>query len=164
MALTLLTMTPDDIAAVAAIEASQHATPWLERSFEDALRCGWYARVLHDTDQCGESIVGYFVAMAAGDDEELLTITVAPDSVGRGYGRFLLDAWLRDARDRGAQRLFLEVRQRNAPAIGLYESGGFTITGIRKNYYAIPADPANGKLASREDALLMTSLLQEAAE
>lgn len=162
MALSLDAMTPADIAAVAAIEASQHATPWHAQSFADALRCGWYARVLRDTERSGKSIVGYFVAMTTGDDEELLTITVAPENVGRGYGRLLLDTWLGDARTRGAQRLFLEVRQGNVPAIRLYESTGFTMTGMRRNYYAIPADPANGQPTGREDAILMMYQLRKA--
>ncbi len=160
--LQLLALSVDDVPVVATIEARQHPTPWRERGFEDALRCGWHARVLRDADQPGATL-GYFVAMSAGDDEELLTITVAPEHEGRGYGRLLLDTLVAEATARGAERLFLEVRQSNRRAIHLYESAGFTISGMRKNYYAMPADPVTGRLASREDAVLMVRTLRAPA-
>ena len=155
------TLQPADVAIVADIEARQHLTPWHARSFEDALRSGWHTRVLRETDQLDAPVLGYFVAMSTGDDEELLTITVAPECSGRGYGRLLLDALLAEARARGVERLFLEVRQSNQRAIALYESAGFTISGMRKNYYAIPADPALARPAGREHAVLMVRPLQE---
>lgn len=153
---------PDDVAKVAMIEARQHLTPWRASSFEDALYNGWHARVLRKTDQADAPMLGYFVAMSAGDDEELLTMTVAPEYTGRGYGRLLLETLLTEATTRGAVRLFLEVRQSNQRAIGLYTSVGFTIVGMRKNYYAIPADDEQGRPAGRENALLMVRVLQDA--
>ena len=152
---------PSDVAMVAGIEARQHLTPWHASSFEDALRSGWHARVLRETDQPDASVLGYFVAMTAGDDEELLTITVAPEYESRGYGRLLLDRLLTEATARGAVRLFLEVRQSNRRAISFYRSAGFTMAGMRKNYYAIPADPIQNRAAGREDAVLMVRALQE---
>lgn len=160
MALCIEAMTAADIPAVAEIEAQQHLTPWLESGFHDALRHGWPARVLRDDARNDKPVLGYFVAMVAGDDEELLTITVAPECVGQGYGRQLLETLLNDARARGAHRLLLEVRQSNDRAIRLYESVGFTIAGMRKNYYAIPADPTQGRAAGREDAVLMACALE----
>ena len=152
---------PGDIATVAAIEAQRHLTPWGVQSFQDALRNGWHARVLRDPQQPGVPIFGYFVSMTAGDDEELLTITVAPSHEGCGYGRALLSALISEARARGAERLFLEVRQGNRRAIHLYESAGFTMSGMRKNYYAIPANPLCNQSAGREGALVMVRCLLE---
>ncbi len=156
-------MQPTDVAAVAAIEARQHVTPWHASSFDDALRNGWHGRVLRETDHPGAPVLGYFVAMSAGDDEELLTITVAPEAEGQGYGRLLLESLLAEASARGAERLFLEVRQSNVRAMRLYESAGFTIAGMRKNYYATPADPVLARPAGREHAVLMMRLLQARA-
>lgn len=168
MSLIFDAMLPADIAAIAAIEARQHLTPWQASSFEDALRCNWHACVLRDDDQNPTAIAGYFVTMSVGDDEELLTITVAPDYIGQGHGRRLLDRWMQDSRARGVQRLFLEVRASNGSARRLYESVGFTIVGMRKNYYTIPADSLNEQVArssaGREDAVLMQFAFQEARE
>lgn len=54
---------------------------------------------------------------------------------------------MRLAADRGAQRVFLEVRPSNTPALALYHSEGFNEIGRRPRYY--PA--AQG----REDAVVM---------
>lgn len=161
MSLQIETMSVQDVSAVAAIEARQHQIPWSPAGFEDALRHGWHTRVLRDTDQPGSIVCGYFVAMTAGDDEELLTITVAPEYEGRGYGQRLLQCLIQEATARQAQRLFLEVRQSNHRAIRLYEAAGFTISGMRKNYYITPADATRGQAAGREDAVLMVYTLQE---
>ena len=169
----LESMRAEDVPAVAAIEAEQHPTPWQASGFDDALRHQWHTAVLRGVlpavsrdsaiESPGARILGYYVAMSAGDDEELLTLTVCPEVAGRGYGRQLLMALINDARNRGAQKLFLEVRQSNTRAVHLYESAGFTIAGMRKNYYAIPADAVSGRPAGRENALLMQLILQESA-
>ena len=42
----------------------------------------------------------------------------------------------------GAQDVFLEVRAQNSAAQALYRSLGFVQTGLRRNFYATPADDA----------------------
>lgn len=147
-----------DVPQIAQIEALQHHAPWSDRSFMDALRCGWHCRVLASQE---DEILGYCVCMTAGDDEELLTISVRPDLTGHGYGRRLMQEVVAGARSRQAQQVFLEVRERNQVAIDLYGQMGFKITGMRKNYYPTPADPAQQQPAGREHALLMTLVLEE---
>ncbi|BDX34057.1 ribosomal-protein-alanine acetyltransferase [Mycobacterium antarcticum] len=65
---------------------------------------------------------------------EVHTIGVDVRVQGRGVGRALLDNLL-DIADGGT--IFLEVRTDNAAAIGLYESVGFTVVGMRKRYYRV---------------------------
>jgi ribosomal-protein-alanine N-acetyltransferase len=83
----------------------------------------------------------------AADEAHVLNVCVDPLVQSRGHGRRLLRELVRVARQRGAVRVFLEVRPSNAPAIALYHSEGFNEIGRRPRYY--PAD--NG----REDALVM---------
>ena len=151
-------MNEADVPEIARIEALQHHAPWSAQSFTDALRCGWHCRVLTSP---ADEILGYCICMTAGDDEELLTITVRPDQTGHGYGKLLMQAAVSGARMRQTQQLFLEVRESNQIAINLYAQMGFKITGMRKNYYPIPADPAQERPAGREHALLMTLVLEE---
>ena len=40
------------------------------------------------------------------------------------------------------EKIFLEVRESNAPAIFLYEKKGFTQCGIRKGFYRNPVEAA----------------------
>lgn len=164
---TIHPMCENDVPAVAAIEALQHPVPWSAISFMDALHQGWHTRVLKDAQN---RIRGYCVSMTAGDDEELLTITVHPDNVGQGLGRHLMQDLLSNARQRGAAQIFLEVRESNARAISLYGKMGFRMSGMRKNYYAVPANTKptvtlNSQLtalAGREHALVMSLSLSGA--
>ena len=55
----------------------------------------------------------------------MLNVSVVPDARREGLGRALLERFMRDAAQRGAEQIFLEVRVGNAPAIGLYGSAGF---------------------------------------
>ena len=49
---------------------------------------------------------------------------------------------LTEAANRGAEQIFLEVRQSNTPARALYEKNGFTAIGLRKKYYKDPVEDA----------------------
>lgn len=79
---------------------------------------------------------GFTLCRAAGPEVELLLIAVHPEHRGRGIGRLLLDTACEDAYRRGACELFLEVRENNTPARGLYRRAGFLDVGRRADYYA----------------------------
>lgn len=85
----------------------------------------------------GSPAAGFTLVRAAPGEEELLLIAVVPQSRGRGLGKRLLDQVLADARGRGAERVFLEMRFNN-PAIELYQKAGFVPIGRRKDYYRLP--------------------------
>jgi len=84
-----------------------------------------------------EPAAGFTLVRAAPGEEELLLIAVRPDHRGRGLGRKLLDRVFAEARGRGAERVFLEMRFNN-PAARLYEAAGFAPIGRRKDYYRLP--------------------------
>lgn len=65
----------------------------------------------------------------------LYSIATSPAARGRGVGRRLMDALERAAKKRGCDRLRLEVREKNRPAIALYESLGYRRIGRYENYY-----------------------------
>jgi ribosomal-protein-alanine N-acetyltransferase len=62
------------------------------------------------------------LALAAGDDAELLTIATDPDRRGTGAGRKVFRALDELAAARGLKRWILEVARNNLPARGLYTS------------------------------------------
>lgn len=81
---------------------------------------------------------------------EVHTIGVDERFQGRGIGRALLDQLLAIA-DGGD--VFLEVRTDNAAAIGLYESVGFSVLGVRKRYYRVSgADAYTMRRVARKEA------------
>lgn len=84
----------------------------------------------------GEPAAGFALVRAAPGEEELLLIGVVPELRGHGLGAQLLRLVAHRARERGADTLFLEMRQNN-PAISLYRAFGFQPIGQRENYYKV---------------------------
>jgi ribosomal-protein-alanine N-acetyltransferase len=76
------------------------------------------------------------------DEGELANLAVAPELRSRGIGRLLLDAILQNATTRGVRQLYLEVRESNVAARGLYLGRGFEQVGRRKRYYRSPTEDA----------------------
>jgi ribosomal protein S18 acetylase RimI-like enzyme len=67
------------------------------------------------------------VSLRGGAGDALLTaICLRPESRGHGNGRRLLDAFIREARNAGAERVLLEVDRDATPALNLYRQIGFT--------------------------------------
>lgn len=87
-------------------------------------------------------LLGFLVALCAGTEWELENLAVAPDSRRLGVGTRLLQTLLRRARRARAEGIFLEVRESNQAARGLYESAGFIATGRRVAYYSDPPEAA----------------------
>lgn len=69
------------------------------------------------------------------DEVELLLCATHPAARRRGLGRATIAAVIAEGRRRGAARLFLEVRESNAPARALYGGCGLKPVGCRKSYY-----------------------------
>jgi ribosomal-protein-alanine N-acetyltransferase len=82
----------------------------------------------------GRSAAGFVLSRGAADEEELLLIAVDPAHRGRGIGTALLERFFAEAQARGAERLFLEMREGNS-AESLYRRHGFASVGRRKAYY-----------------------------
>lgn len=139
-------MTLADLDAVLAIEVAVYRFPWSRGNFVDALAAGYAAEQRLAADgRC----IGYVVAMTGYRETHLLNLTVAPACQRQGLGRSMLERLCAQARSRGDEKLWLEVRPGNAAARRLYEAFGFAAVGLRKRYYPAP-------LGQREDALVMS--------
>lgn len=136
-------MREEDLDAVMEVERRAYPFPWTRGIFRDCLQAGYPARVL----ALDGVLVGYGILSLAADEAHVLNVCVDPACQSRGHGRQLLRTLVRVACDRGARRIFLEVRPSNKPAIALYHSEGFNEIGRRPRYY-----PAQ---SGREDALVM---------
>jgi ribosomal-protein-alanine acetyltransferase len=145
-------LTESDLEAVAALEREAHAAPWTAGNFRDALAAGYGMAV----GVAGGAVVAYGVLLFAPGEVQLLNLTVAPGARRQGIGRALLQRFLDDARARGAEQCFLEVRVTNEAAIALYMQEGFAAVARRAGYY--PAAEAG----LREDALVMRRALATA--
>jgi len=123
------------------------AAHWSEEQYAELFRTGGSERLvvgvpatLTGKDETG--LLGFLVARHVAPDWELENIVVAPAARRKGVGQRLLGALLAKALETGSQVLFLEVRESNAAARGLYEKAGFKPTGRRKSYYPNPQEDA----------------------
>lgn len=91
---------------------------------------GRWLQVLTD----GVRVLGYVDVAVTGRDSDLMTIAVATELRGQGWGAQMLESALGAAAHRGADVMFLEVRADN-PARILYEQFGFVRIDTRRDYY-----------------------------
>lgn len=137
-------MTLDDLEQVVAIDQVSFSLPWPPRSFQfeltdnEASRC-WV------TDLDGR-VIAVLVGWLIVDELHIATIATHPEFRGQGIGRQLLLHVLGSAKEEGAIRAFLEVRESNMIALKMYRDFGFVEDGRRVKYYK-----DNG-----EDAILMS--------
>ena len=87
-------------------------------------------------------VIAYVIGRLIAPEGEIYRVAVKPSKRQRGIGYRLLDYAVKTSKGQGLERLFLEVRSRNLPAIKLYTAYGFKQIGTRKNYYKNPADDA----------------------
>ncbi len=85
--------------------------------------------------EAGGAVVGYAAGSLVADVAELQRLAVLPGHRRRGTAGLLLDRLLALARDAGAVRLLLEVREDNTGALGFYAAAGFAEVGRRPRYY-----------------------------
>lgn len=141
-------MTEADIDAVLAIELQIHNHPWTRGMFIDSLTGGHEGWLMIR----GKELIAYAILMPVLDEIHLLDIGVAKNWQRQGFGEKIYNLIIMLYKDRGMQKLLLEVRQSNAAALALYRHAGCREIGRRKGYY-----PTTD---GREDAIVMESKLQ----
>ena len=128
-----------DLDDVAAIERSVFADPWSRRSFVDLVDA---RQVLFLVASDVSTVLGYAVVLVSGAESELANLAVSRIVQRHGLGRRLLAEVMHQAKARGCEEMFLEVRASNEAALKLYETSGFKAVGRRARYYARPIEDA----------------------
>ena len=123
--------TKEDLGGIVKIENKCHLTPWTNKNFIDSYDAKNLFKVLKDETD----IIGYYIALFASDECELLNITVKSELQKKGFGELMLKDLFSECRKTNIVNIFLEVRKSNLSAIQLYEKNGFNEIGIRNNYY-----------------------------
>ena len=97
--------------------------------------------ILVEEDEDKEVVGAVFMSVIASECE-LQNIVVSQKNKRRGIGEMLLKRGLFISAERGAEVLYLEVRDSNNAARALYEKLGFHTVGRRKEYYKTPTEDA----------------------
>jgi ribosomal-protein-alanine N-acetyltransferase len=128
-----------DAASVGEILASSpEAAAWSVKSLEQLNKRGELGWVIEDDSK----ISGFLVVRAVVAEAEILNLCVAPHKRRAGLAEALLTEAIAELRRTRVDRLFLEVRESNSPAISFYEKHAFVKTGRRPGYYRSPDEAA----------------------
>jgi ribosomal-protein-alanine N-acetyltransferase len=136
-------MSAADLGRVLEIAASLPESPhWTESAYLDALNPESTPRRIALVAATSEEVVGFAVVSLLPPRAELESIAVAAGSQRSGFGRRLFDALLSELRTAGVLEITLEVRASNHAALAFYRRAGFSKMGLRRAYYADPAEDA----------------------
>jgi ribosomal-protein-alanine N-acetyltransferase len=136
-----------DITELVELERLCFVTPWTQDEFGFSLAQEYFYVFGLKSDA---HLVGYISFFLVGKEMEILNLAVHPERRRQGLGTKLLTAALNFFRRKQGEKIFLEVRPSNVPALTLYKRAGFRVKARRRNYY-----PDNG-----EDALVMVLKLR----
>lgn len=100
----------------------------LTRSFENGSLKGFIAYMENQA-------VGYILYTLTDFDLDIDSVFVLDAFRKKGIGKKLVLEVLSMATKKGLEKVFLEVRKSNIPAISLYQSQGFIEFSVRKKYY-----------------------------
>jgi len=132
---------PDQIDAVLAIEEASFTNPWTRAMYLTELENTGVSYCFLAKDEEGQA-VGFCSFWRVLDELHINNIAVLPPFRRLGIAKRLLTFVLSQGVALGARRATLEVRRSNDPARLLYERFGFTIAGIRRDYYTKPVEDA----------------------
>lgn len=148
MSYQLIELNAAHVPQIAALEAASFSAPWDEASIRAELDnplALWLAAVAEDG-----TVLGYVGSQSCFEEADILNVCVAPEARRRGVAEALMRELEARLAPKGVERISLEVRASNLPAIRLYEKLGYVQVGLRKNYYVKP----------REDALILQKTLE----
>mgnify|MGYP003577636553 FL=1 len=143
--MTVRLASPDDAAQLSALHRASFHDGWTEADLRTWLSRAEAFAALAIRER---EAIAFGLALAAGDDAELLTIATVSASRRQGAGREILRTLDAEARKRGLRRWVLEVARSNLAAAELYKSSGFVEIAVRKAYYPLGE--------GREDALVLS--------
>ncbi len=142
--MTVREMTSADISAIMALDVLAFSKAWSEQFFCDELGKDYAYYIIAELDG---DIVGYGGIWCIYETAELIRIGVNPQYRRKGIADVIMKELFSHSASCGCEKMMLEVRKSNTPAIGLYKKHGFNEISIRRGYY-------NG-----EDAVIMEAAI-----
>jgi ribosomal-protein-alanine N-acetyltransferase len=121
------------------IESDSFSTPWSPSIFQRVLRDDKTRSIVA---LAMERVVGYAIFWVIGDFAELGDFAVRKEYRGKGIGDVLLEGVIDICKVLSIKSLFLEVRESNSAAQGLYLKKGFAEIMRRQSYYSDPVEDA----------------------
>lgn len=128
--------TLDDLGPIMAIEtATFDDDAWSADNMAAELSSAHTHYLVATSDDGGVDAYAGLLAPLGTGQGDIQTIAVVPMARRAGLGRTLMIALHNEARRRGAEEIFLEVRADNPNAQALYASLGYEQISVRPRYY-----------------------------
>lgn len=121
-----------DVGEVVELEKKCFSDPWYAdmvlSSFNQPRFIGFVA------EENGK-VTAYLGATAILSDSDVLLVAVDENYRKKGVATALFELLFAALKEKGAEKVFLEVRSKNVPARACYKSLGFSEISVRDNYY-----------------------------
>ena len=121
-----------DIGDVLNLQANLAFLDWSLEQYKKELQAD---STLSFVIQKQERVIAFALFHLLADESELLAIAVAGEFQQTGLGKILFNAGKNELQNRGAEKLFLEVRESNEKAKKFYQNLGAVFIGTRTKYY-----------------------------
>lgn len=144
------TATAEDADVLAGIHAECFEDHWSQVSFRSSLDSADVFGLVA-CRRVGRQIASFILVRVAADEAEILTLATLPTARGEGLASRLVGAAIKQARNRGALGLFLEVAETNQSARRLYERLRFEQVALRPRYYESRTTVAIGAVVMRRE-------------
>lgn len=144
--LSLREMKLNDSMRIAELEQEIFTDAWTQTGIEETFVQSHSVIVVAEEDS---KIQGYCILYVVLDEAEIARIGVTERVRHSGVGSLILQFGEKICKEKGVERLLLDVRKGNLPARKFYEKHGFLVDGVRKNFYDNP----------KEDGVLMSKSL-----
>ena len=122
-----------DVDRVHEIECTCFRSPWSRLALLGELRNDVALYLVMEQDGV---ICGYGGMWIIFEEAHVTNVAIMPEYRNQGWGRRLMLAMMEHARNRGAEKMTLEVREGNLVAQRLYASLGFEQNEFRPRYYS----------------------------
>jgi len=130
--MTQLTLEKNDCKKIASLFSSTLIDGWSESMLLSAFDTGRFNAVgAFD----GDKLIGVITFSFSVDTADIEDVAVRSGYRRKGVAKSLIERAIQKIKDEKKEKIFLEVRAGNTPAINLYQKVGFTNLSVRKKYY-----------------------------
>ena len=147
-------LTIDDCQAVADLETQLFDGRFDAAGLRELLNKPAFYGAVMPARNSPNTIYSYCLAFIMPMQADIVAIGTERANQGRGFGKTILQHFLVVTEQQNVAKIELEVAVDNIPARRLYESCGFHVSGIRKDYYY--------RGGNRCDAVIMVRQLDSA--
>jgi ribosomal-protein-alanine N-acetyltransferase len=132
--LTFSPITLEDLDPIMSIEQQIYPNPWSVQVMQDCIQAG-YQCIKGISSEYPDEVACYALMMIGYQESNLLNIGVNPKFQRQSIASQMMHRLLLISRINQAKYMWLEVRESNHAARGLYQKLNFETIGLRKNYY-----------------------------